>query len=163
MNQPTRKSIMYLFACFIALGCLFYIYQRFPHSGGGSSCGCGQKTTEGFSLSNAGDFPISQTERLLQDSFPITDTNGISAMSADQMWWRYPTFQLGSFEQITNNMKHQDNPDNATCTASTFCYALYKNATDKKSNNVYALPPVTPATNESTRVGYFLASSPPFL
>ena len=154
MNQDTQIKIKAALSL-MALGGLYYYYQYHY-----SQHHC---SSEGFSLSNAGDFPISQTERLLQDSFPITDTNGISAMSADQMWWRYPTFQLGSFEQITNNMKHQDNPDNATCTASTFCYALYKNATDKKSNNVYALPPVTPATNESTRIGYFLASSPPFL
>jgi hypothetical protein len=68
------------------------------------------------------------------------------------MWWRYPIFQVGSFKQMTNNIRYPNNPDDARCTPADVCYALYK---DKKigSNIVTPLPPVDP--NSGTRVGYF--------
>lgn len=98
------------------------------------------------------DFPSAVTSVLLEDTYPITDTNGVSNKSANEMWWRYPIFQLGSYKQMTNNIKYPNNPDDARCTPSNMCYTLYK---DKKmgSNIITTLPPVNPTCG--TRVGYF--------
>jgi hypothetical protein len=106
-----------------------------------------------YTLAGAtGDFPSSVTDVLVQDTYPITGINGVSDESANEMWWRYPTFQVGSYKQMTNNIRYPYNPDDARCTPANFCYALYK---DKKlgSNIIKPLPPVDP--NSGTRIGYF--------
>jgi hypothetical protein len=111
--------------------------------------------SEGFTnytlAGTTGNFPCAVTDVLLQDTYPITGTNGVSDKSSDEMWWRYPIFQLGSYTQMTNNIKYPNNPDDARCTPSNFCYALYK---DKQigTNIVNPLPPVD---STGTRVGYF--------
>ena len=103
----------------------------------------------------SGDYPCAQNNVLVQDTYPITGINGVSDESGSKMWWRYPIFEVGSFKQMTNNIRYPYNPDDARCTAADFCYALYKN---KKigSNIVTPLPPVDP--NSGTRVGYFATS-----
>ena len=111
---------------------------------------------EGFTLGGAsGDYPCAENNVLVQDTYPITGTNSVSDESGSKMWWRYPIFEVGSFKQMTNNIRYPYNPDDARCTAADFCYALYKN---KKigSNIVTPLPPVDP--NSGTRVGYFATS-----
>jgi hypothetical protein len=108
---------------------------------------------ESFTLgSTDGIYPCSQTNVLVQDTYPITGINSVSDESGSKMWWRYPIFEVGSFKQMTNNIRYPNNPDDGRCTAADFCFALYK---DKKmgSNIVTPLPPVDP--NSGTRVGYF--------
>ena len=108
---------------------------------------------EGFTLGGAsGDYPSAQNDVLLQDTYPITGINSVSDESGSKMWWRYPIFEVGSFKQMTNNIRYPNNPDEARCTAADFCYALYKNK-NMGSNIVTPLPPVDP--NSGTRVGYF--------
>lgn len=99
-----------------------------------------------------GNYPSSQTDVLVQDTYPITGINGISDETANKMWWRYPIFEVGSFKQMTNNIRYPHNPDDARCTPASVCYALYK---DKKlgSNIIKPLPPVDPTCG--TRIGYF--------
>lgn len=106
-----------------------------------------------YSLAGAtGNFPSAVTDVLVQDTYPITGINGISDKMASEMWWRYPTFQVGSYKQMTNNIRYPHNPDDARCTPASMCYALYK---DKNlgSNIVKPLPPVNPTCG--TRIGYF--------
>ena len=102
-----------------------------------------------------GDFPSAVTDVLVQDTYPITGINGISNESANTMWQRYPIFEVGSYTQMTNNIRYPDNPDDARCTPASMCYALYK---DKKlgSNVIKPLPPVDPTSG--TRIGYFSTS-----
>ena len=114
------------------------------------------KRKDGFTLGNTnGLYPCSQTDVLVQDTYPITGVNSVSDQSADKMWWKYPIFEVGSFKQMTNNIRYPNNPDDARCTAANFCYALYKDK-DMGSNVVTPLPPVDP--NSGTRVGYFATS-----
>ena len=114
------------------------------------------KRKDGFTLGNTnGLYPCSQTDVLVQDTYPITGVNSVSDQSADKMWWKYPIFEVGSFKQMTNNIRYPNNPDDARCTAANFCYALYKDK-DMGSIVVTPLPPVDP--NSGTRVGYFATS-----
>jgi hypothetical protein len=99
-----------------------------------------------------GDYPVSQTNVLVQDTYPITGNKGVSDETAQKMWWRYPIFEVGSYKQMTNNIRYPNNPDDARCTPADVCYALYKDK-DLGSNIVTPLPPVDP--NSGTRVGYF--------
>jgi hypothetical protein len=99
-----------------------------------------------------GKFPEAQTNVLVQDTYQPIGKNELSNESAFNMWWRYPTFELGSYDQKTNNIRYPENPDDARCTPANMCYALYK---DKilGSNCIEPLPPVNPDCG--TRIGYF--------
>ena len=106
-----------------------------------------------YSLAGAmGDFPNAQTEVLVQDTYPLIGKNVISNETASDMWWHYPTFKLGSYDQITNNIRYPNNPDVGRCTPASICGSLYH---EKKtgSNYIEQLPPVDPKLG--TRIGYF--------
>jgi hypothetical protein len=100
-----------------------------------------------------GNYPEAQTDVLLQDTYKAIGKNEVSNDSASDMWWRYPTFELGSYKQITNNIRYPDNPDDARCTPSNMCYALYHNNNKIGSNYIHPLPPVKPVCG--ARIGYF--------
>ena len=113
------------------------------------------KNQEGYSNltleSSIGKISLSG-DVLVQDTYPITGRNGISNDGASDIWWHYPIFEVGSYKQITNNVRYPHNPDEGTCMPASMCGALYRN---KKigSNIVTPLPPVNPMCG--TRVGYF--------
>jgi len=114
------------------------------------------KKSEGFSnyaLDGAmGAFPSAQKDVLVQDFYPRTSINGISNNTSNDIWWHYPIFKLGSYAQITNNIKYPNNPDEGTCMPASMCGALYKER-ELHSNYVKQLPPVNPTSG--TRIGYF--------
>jgi hypothetical protein len=106
-----------------------------------------------YSLARAmGDFPDAQTKVLVQDTYPPIGKNEISNETAADIWWHYPTFKVGSYDQITNNIRYPNNPDEGTCMPASMCGALYH---EKKtgSNYIEQLPPVNPTSG--TRIGYF--------
>jgi hypothetical protein len=103
-----------------------------------------------------GDFPGASTNALVQDTYPITGRNGITDNQASDIWWHYPTFKLGSYAQITNNIRYSNNPDIGNCMPASMCGSLYKEK-HLKSNYIYPLPPVN--DNCGTRIGYFSTSA----
>ena len=111
---------------------------------------------EGFSgindLSTPGDFPKSVNQVILDD-FPLIGKNKTSDNNYDEIWWKYPVFSLGSYKQITNNLKHHRNPDQGTCIRADFCGAAYNDNKDKKTNIITPLPEAE--EGEGARVGYF--------
>lgn len=117
------------------------------------------KTHEGYSnymLNDAmGDVPDAQTQVLLQDTYPRIGKEETLNKTSSDIWQDYPVFPLGSYEQITNNIRYPKNPDDGTCMPASMCGALYH---DKYlgSNIVTELPPVNPECG--TRVGYFTTS-----
>lgn len=97
-------------------------------------------------------YPIPETDLLVEDTYPATSRKGISNNGAANIWWHYPTFQLGSYDQITNNIRYPNNPDEGTCMPASMCQTLYKEK-QLKTNYVKPLAPINP--NCGTRVGYF--------
>jgi hypothetical protein len=116
-----------------------------------------KNSIEGYSnynLDNAmGNFPQAQTEVLVQDTYPPIGKNQISNDTASDIWWHYPIFKLGSYAQITNNIRYPDNPDEGTCMPASMCGALYHDNKKLGSNYITPLPPLNPVVG--TRVGYF--------
>ena len=107
-----------------------------------------------YTLNNAmGKVPDSQTEVLVQDTYPAIGKNKLSNNGANDIWFHYPVFEVGSYDQITNNIRYPDNPDEGTCMPASMCGALYK---EKHIGNNYVepLPPLNPNC-PGTRVGYF--------
>ena len=115
------------------------------------------KSLEGYSnynLENAmGDVPCAETQVLVQDAYPPIGKNQISNETSNDMWWHYPTFKLGSYAQVTNNIRYPNNPDIGRCMPGSMCGALYHEKPGMPSNYVNPLPPVNPEAG--TRVGYF--------
>ena len=92
------------------------------------------------------------TGGLLTGDYPTTNRKYVTDNDYNKIWWYYPIFKVGSYAQITNNLKYQRNPDDGECVTAEFCGALYK---DKNitSNIINPLPPV-PDT-PGTRVNYY--------
>jgi hypothetical protein len=109
--------------------------------------------TEGFTnYTLEGAMGPAKSQLLVQDIYPAIGKNEISNNDAADIWKDYPIFEVGSYEQITNNIRYPDNPDEGTCMPASMCGALYR---DKKigSNVIVPLPPVKPDCGR--RIGYF--------
>ena len=100
----------------------------------------------------SGHYPSSENNGLLQDIYPMIKRKGVSNDSASKIWWHYPIFEVGSYDQITNNIRYPNNPDEGTCMPANLCGTFYKEK-QLKSNYVHTLPPVD--ENGNTRVGYY--------
>ena len=114
------------------------------------------KNIEGFSglyeLSTPGTYPIADDQAILDD-YPLIGKNETSKDNYNQIWWKYPIFTLGSYDQITNNLQHRYNPDDGTCIRADMCGALYYDKKQIKSNIITPLPPAE--EGNGARVGYF--------
>lgn len=89
---------------------------------------------------------------LLSDVYPTINRNQVSNKNSDKLWWYYPSFGVGSFKQITNNIKYPNNPDNGTCSPGLFCGTFYKDA-QQKSNISVPLKPVK--YGDGARVNFY--------
>lgn len=96
--------------------------------------------------------PKSNANVLVNDIYPRTNRNGISNNNVSEIWWHYPTLEVGSYAQITNNIRYPNNPDVGECMPASMCGALYKER-HLDSNYIKQLPPINP--NCGPRVGYF--------
>jgi len=103
-------------------------------------------------LANPGSFPNSDIFPIL-NSYPFIGKNVTSNNNYNQIWWHNPIFPLGSYKQITNNLRYRYNPDDGNCIRADFCGALYHNQKHTKSNIIKPLPPAQ--EGPGARVGYF--------
>jgi hypothetical protein len=110
------------------------------------------KQNEGFSSLLPGNYPISD-DRVILNDYPQIGKNITSNDNYSDIWFDYPVFSLGSYKQITNNLRYYRNPDNGQCIRADFCGAMYHDNKDTKSNVVLPLPPAQ--EGEGARVGYF--------
>jgi len=114
-----------------------------------------KKSVLGFSnynLDEPGIYPSSDDLPILNDVYPYTGSKTVSNDSYPDIWWHYPVLKVGSYKQITNNLRYYRNPDEGTCITADFCGALYKDK-QNKSNIIYPLPPVP--TGPGPRVNYY--------
>jgi hypothetical protein len=97
-------------------------------------------------------------DKPILDSFPLTGKT--SALSnTDKSNSDTTIFGLGSYAQITNNMKYVQNPDNGSCTPAMFCNLLYKNIDLKKEHETNVITALKPATEGAgARVNYYRSS-----
>jgi len=111
---------------------------------------------ESFENQASKEKQASKGDVLLDDVYPLTDAQAITANSITDVWWQRPIFPVGSYAQITNNIRYRKNPDDGECTTIDFCDSLYKNIKNK-DNHVYPLKPVPTSQQRvtSTRVNYF--------
>jgi len=142
-----NKEIAFLFVFLIVIIVSSFIFDS--------------KMFEGYSnynLANPGKFPKSVDLPILTSSFPFTGRNQVNSNNYNDIWWHYPIFKVGSYAQITNNLKYRRNPDDGVCITADFCGALYKD-NQLKTNISTPLPPAPSVTADSVRVGYYLTDS----
>ena len=97
---------------------------------------------------------IGSTESHLLNYYPINKTKKINSDSYSNIWKYYPIFPVGSFEQITNNLKYYKNPDIGVCTPPEMCGDFYHDKNIKPHINI--IKPLPPVSNEpGTRIGYY--------
>ena len=99
-----------------------------------------------------GLYPVSVDKPILDD-YPLIGKNETSNDNYSDIWKDYPVFKVGSFEQLTNNLRYHYNPDNGKCVRADFCGALYHDKKDTKTNIITPLPPAEEGLG--ARVGYF--------
>jgi hypothetical protein len=112
------------------------------------------KKLEGFKsqdLATPGTYPLSVDKPML-NTYPLIGGNNVSNDDYSEIWWHYPIFQLGSYKQLTNNLRYRNNPDDGTCSTADFCGALY-HSKKNKTNEVHVLPPAK--EGPGARVGYY--------
>lgn len=102
-------------------------------------------------------FPQEVDAVLLKGDYPLTGRMGVSNNSASTIWWHYPIFQVGSFAQITNNLRYPNNPDDGQCMPAEFCGSLYKEKPNMPSNYIEPLEPVPDSSG--ARVNYYTTES----
>ena len=90
------------------------------------NCGCQesfQNKKKGLTYSNN----IPENTYLLKDYYPTDNRLIVDSDNYSHNWIYYPIFSLGSYEQITNNLKYFKNPDEGTCIPAELCGDFYKN------------------------------------
>ena len=105
-------------------------------------------------LKTVGQYPKSLEGGYL-DSYPLVKNPGVSTNSASTIWQEYPIFQVGSYDQITNNIRYPATPDEGTCTPAEFCGSIYKGAGsgNTQATVIHQLPPVS--NGYGARVNYY--------
>ena len=109
-------------------------------------------TKENYDNLGSGIYPASVNNVLLEDVYPVKSKSGVSKNSGHDIWWHYPIFEVGSYEQITNNLKYPNNPDDGQCMPAEFCGALYKKHQDK--SNISTMLPLA-EDNCGLRINYY--------
>lgn len=115
-----------------------------------------QSFTEGFQpnvLAINQKYPQVQDDVLLKGDYPLTGRKGVSNNNSYNIWWHYPIFKVGSYAQITNNIKYPNNPDDGQCMPAEFCGAIYKEKPNMPSNYIEPLGPVPDCPG--ARVNYY--------
>jgi hypothetical protein len=112
-----------------------------------------------FAIDKNGNYtanPSVQGDYLLDGYYPKSKTYGVRDINSSDVWWQYPQFQVGSYEQETNNIRYSMNPDLGGCMPVEFCDTMYDNKKHNPSNKIKPLPPVGKITNTTSRNGYFV-------
>lgn len=129
---------------------IVYPLASFKYKG---NCGCEesfQNKKNGLTYSDK----IPENTYLLQNYYPTDNRLIVDSNNYSHNWVHYPLFSLGSYEQITNNLKYVKNPDDGTCAPAELCGDFYKDTNYSPNTNVsHPLPPVP--IEEGIRVNYY--------
>jgi hypothetical protein len=141
------KSICYL--CILLVVVIYLSLATFSYHNSKN-----QYMLETFTNNSPGNYPASEDWPLLSKQYSFTGRKTVSNNNYSDIWWHFPIFKVGSYAQVTNNLKYRRNPDDGTCVRADFCGALYKD-NQLESNISKPLPPAPLITGTNTRVNYY--------
>ena len=113
-------------------------------------------------LANHDMLRTSESGPILADSYPFTGKKTVSDNNYDTRWKDYPVYEVGSYAQLTNNLRYWKNPDESQCRTPEFCNALYDDI-QIDSNISKPLPPAPSVDNDNIRVNYYTTNKNLFL
>jgi hypothetical protein len=114
------------------------------------------KNLEGFTTINHGDYPKSEEYPILSPGYTYTGNKQLSDVTYADIWQDYPAYPVGSYAQMTNNLKYWKSPDNGLCVRANFCDTLYKDK-EVPSNIISALGPAPVPNKGQVRVNYYVS------
>jgi hypothetical protein len=77
-------------------------------------------------IKTSSQYPSTYGSVLVQDTYPITHKYGVMDVTSSDVWKQYPAFEVGSYEQVTNNIKNPKTVDVGNCMPVEFCNTLYE-------------------------------------
>lgn len=108
-------------------------------------CGYTESFVNRLSKSN---FPESQDNTILVNDYPTKQPQELTKHTYEQNSKLAPVSPMSSYEQVTNNKKYWNTPNNGSCSPAEFCGSMYGS---KKISH-----PSEPKPNDlSTRVNYY--------
>jgi hypothetical protein len=143
MNKQTYKYLKIMIIVIIVC-VILYLVNKFAKS---SKMGFSN-----YNLANPGSYPLMDSVPLLTGDYKYSGNKNVSNDNYDEIWWHYPIFRVGSYKQITNNLRYYRNPDEGTCVRAEFCGALYK---DKKTKSNIVVPLQPTPVSPYPRVNYY--------
>ena len=144
------KSYGVSFLFLIILIIILYPLAKIEYKG---CCGCSESFQNKKTKLTYSD-KIFENNYLLQNYYPKDTTVIIDSNNYSNNWVNYPIFSLGSYEQITNNLKYVKSPDDGTCTPAELCGEFYKKKDYYPNTNVSL--PLPPVPNEKgIRINYY--------
>ncbi len=109
-----------------------------------------RKSYEGFSGLTPGVYPISSDVPILYEDYPLKNPMGLSDNTYRDNYPNYPVFG-SSYDQITNNVRYWETPDNGKCSTAEFCGGLYSD----KNLDIPKTPNSIPFNSPDIRVNYY--------
>jgi hypothetical protein len=145
---------MFLLVCFLVFTLLFFTTMSLRNK---------QETFRNQNrMLGDSSYPFTSEGRLL-NQFPSTNEKTVTSNQYNDVWFYYPSFGVGSFDQRTNNVRYVKNPDEGTSIGAEFSGAMYKDKpkSDRICNEVFPLPPVP--NQRGLRVNYYHTANNLFL
>jgi len=104
-----------------------------------------------------GKYPDSENGGILDGGiFPAKGETVIGKNQEQNLWKYYPVYEVGSYEQKTNNIRYVKNPDIGKCTPAEFCGTFYRDADLVPPNIDLPLEPTPPSQDSgNARVNYY--------
>ena len=70
-------------------------------------------------------YPRALETNIVTPPFPAGDMDPAHWKGAGDNWFHEPVYALGSYAQVTNNVRYPSSPDNGSCTPPSFCGSFY--------------------------------------
>jgi hypothetical protein len=148
-NNSSGNTSIFIFMFILLVIIIVFIIIALILSGGGKS----DSKLAPFTLMY-GRYPNAVDHKPILTEFPFLNRDTPSNDNSSDVWWKYPSFGVSNYTQVTNNLKHIYNPDIGNCTPLNMCGTFYHDHNPTKTNVVdLNFKPVP--WNAGARVGYF--------
>ncbi len=151
-NLKCKPSILLFIILFFAITSSIYINKGAGMEGFSSWVGSSPTFP-----SVLGKYPDSLNGGILDGGiYPAKGEKVIGQNQEQNLWKYYPVYEVGSYEQKTNNVRYPKNPDIGKCTPAEFCGTFYQSADLVPPNMSIPLEPTPPMDGpDNARVNYY--------
>ena len=143
------KTILFLVGLFVVV--IFCSYMKSLET---PQTLAGELKKESFQTLGHDAYPSSLETPLLKNDFPLKNPPQFQVDNTYSMLWKEdPDAVLGSYAQVTNNVKYRLDPNNGSCVPAGMCNSFYNKKKPTQHN-----PPCSPpklSEDKGVRVNYY--------